>query len=487
MPIYEKIIDLALRRNIFFPSAELYGGFSGYYDFGPIGAALKQNIISAWRDWFIRKGRALEIDGANTLPEAVFEASGHLENFVDPIVECSKCKAIFRADKLIEEKTQKTIPENLSTKEFDELIVKNKISCPACKGKLGEVRKFNMMFGFSVGPKGEERACLRPETCQNIFIDFPRIYKTSRQNLPIAIGQIGRSFRNEISPRQALLRQREFTQAELEVFFNPNRTETEEFEKLSNYKLALQPLGSKKILLIDLKSALAKKLLPSQLIAIYLAKLQQFYESLGIKNFRFRQLDEKEKAFYALAAWDFEVESELGWMELVACNYRGDHDLNSHAKGSKQNLEVMDLDQKVLPHIFELSMGIDRTLYILLEQAYREDKERAYLALKPNLAPIFVQVCPLVAKDGLPELAKEVQSRISCFSSTYDEGGSIGKRYRRADEIGIPYVITIDYQTKEDRTVTIRDRDTMTQKRIKIDDLQNVLYCLYSGTDFSKI
>ncbi|MGC9058712.1 MAG: glycine--tRNA ligase, partial [Candidatus Nanoarchaeia archaeon] len=488
MSIYNKLTELALRRSIFFPAAELYGGHAGYYEYGPIGAALKQNIISAWREHFVRKCQALEIDGVVSLPESVFIASGHLENFVDPIVECTKCKAIYRADKLLEEHTKKQIPENLPEAEFDKLISKNKLVCPACHGMLGSVRKFNLMFCFPVGPKSEERACLRPETCQNIFIDFPRLYKTSRSNLPLTIAQVGRSFRDEISPRQGLIRQREFTQAEIEVFFNPKRTDLIQFEQCANYKLILQPIEENKSLQISVRDALAKKYIPNKLIGFYLAQLQQFYENLGLKNFRLRQLSNEEKAFYALAAWDFEVQSELGWLELTACNYRGDHDLSCHAKGSKQNLEILDIDQKVLPHVFELSIGIDRVLCVLLEQAFKEEKERIFLDLKPRLAPIFVQVCPLVSKDNLSKLAEKVYSELaSCFVCEYDDSGSIGKRYRRADEIGVPFVVTIDYQTKEDNTVTIRDRNTMAQKRVSLTALKDILYKLYLGAPFSEV
>ncbi|MEM4713973.1 MAG: glycine--tRNA ligase [Candidatus Nanoarchaeia archaeon] len=488
--LYEKIIDLALRRSFFFPTAELYGSLSGFYDYGPYGVALKQNFINLWRKEIVQKSGALEIDGANILPESVFKASGHLEHFKDPVVECQKCKALFRADKLLEENLKKQIPENLSEEQFDELIKNIKLKCPKCKGSLGPVKKLNLMFVFQIGHKDEEKAGLRPETCQNIFINFSRIYKTCRINLPIGIAQVGKAFRKEISPRQGLLRQREFWQAELEVFFNPKNKEFGKYEDYKNYEIQLQPLNLNEPKKIKLKDALDKKLLPNKLIAYYLALLQNFYENLGLKNFRFRELSSEEKAFYAIAAWDFEVKTEQGWLELVACNYRGDHDLKSHSLGSKEDLKVMDGNEKILPHVFELSMGIDRSIYVILEQSYEDEKkeDRIVLHLKPFLAPVFVQVCPLVNKDGLPELAKKIFSSLnSCYYCIYDDSGSIGKRYRRADEIGVPYVITTDYESKENATVTIRERDSMKQKRVKISDLPTILYNLYLGEPFENV
>ena len=474
---YEKITELALRRGFYFPSAEIYPSTpAGFYEYGPIGASFKRNFIELWRQMIVRKDSMIELDGSVVLPEVVFKYSGHLEHFVDPIVECKKCRTIHRADKLIEEKTKKQIPEALPAEEFDKLLKKYKIKCP-CGGELGKVSKFNMMFSFTVGPRKTERVALRPETCQNIFIDFARLFKISRAKLPVGIAQVGRSFRNEISPRQGLIRTREFTQAEAEIFFNPKKAnDIEKFNSIKKYKLKLLPIGKKRAIEISAEDAVKKKILSSKLIAYYLALLQQFYEACGMRNFRFRQLGPDEKAFYAKDAWDFEVETSLGWVELVACNNRGDHDLGAHAKGSKEKLEVMDGGEKILPHVFELSMGVDRSLYCLLEQAFAEEKvkgeTRTVLKLNSKLAPFFIAIFPLVNKDKLPEKAIKVRSLLgTCWNIFYDASGSIGKRYRRMDEIGTPFCVTIDYQTLKDDTVTVRDRDTMKQRRIKISKL----------------
>jgi len=481
MEKYDELIDLALRRGFFFPAAEIYNGPAGFWDYGPLGVTLKNKFIQLWREHLVKRDGMLEIDGAQILPQTVFAASGHLEHFVDPLIECSKCGTFYRADKLLSEKLGRDIPESLSCEEFDKLIGQAKLVCPRCKGKFKPTKKFNMMFSFSVGPRADEIVGLRPETCQSIFLDFPRLFRICRAKLPIALAQIGKAFRNEISPRQALLRQREFTQAEIEVFFNPERAnEFEKFDQVADYELVMQLEGQSKPKKIKCADLVKKKIVSSKLIAYYLALLQQFYEKVGLCDFRFRQLGKDEKAFYAIDAFDFEVKTEIGWIELVACNYRGDHDLGGHQAGSKKNLTVLDEGKKVLPHIFELSMGVDRSIFCLLLQAIALEKvgkeERLVLRLPPRLAPISVAIYPLLNKDGLPEKAMEVYGQLKgWFDVIYDSSGSIGKRYRRADEIGIPFCVTIDHQTLKDNTVTIRDRDSMKQERIKIAELVNWL------------
>ena len=474
----DEITALAGRRGFFFQSCEIYpDAHSGFFEYGPLGVALKNKIIDKWRDMLVKKAGMIEIDGSQIMSKSVFQASGHLTSFSDPLIQCEKCRAIARADKLIEENTGKIVPEKLKDEEYDALIKKNNISCK-CKGKFGKVKRWNMMFKVGIGAENNE-AYLRPETCQSIFVDFPRLFATMRIKLPIGIAQIGKSFRNEISPRQSLLRLREFNQAEIEVFFNPKRTEMENFSEIKNYNLQL--LIKNKIQSISAKEAVSKKIISSELIAYYLALLQQFFETLGIdkKKMRFRQLSNDEKAFYAKEAWDFEVETSLGWIELVACNNRSDYDLSGHAKQSKKNFEIMDENEKVLPHIFELSLGIDRVLYILIDLAFHKEKveneERIVMKFSNLITPIQVAVFPLVNKDGLPEIAKKVYKELEDFEGFYDASGSIGKMYRRQDEIGTPFCITIDHQTKEDRTVTLRDRDTMKQIRTKIDKLKDEL------------
>jgi glycyl-tRNA synthetase len=433
----------------------------------------------------------VEIDGSQIMSKSVFIASGHIGNFTDPIIECVKCNSIFRADKYIIEKTGENVPERMADEDINIVIRKHGLRCPNCNGEFGNVSRFNMMFKVGIGPAVEE-AYLRPETCQTIFVDFDRVFKTMRGKLPLGIAQVGKSFRNEIAPRQSLLRLREFYQAEIEVFCNPNKLDDlPKFEEVKDTVLRLYDQGT--ITEATADEALRKGLLPNKMIAYYLALLNGFYMKTGIdmKRTRFRRLSDEEKAFYALIAFDYEVETSIGWLELVACNYRSDYDLKGHATVSKHNLAVIDSsDQtKILPHIFELSMGIDRSIYAILEHSYFEDRERddrIVLKLKPYLAPVLLGVLPLMTKQGLSEKAQNIYSKIKReFDIFYDESGSIGRRYRRLEEIGVPFAVTIDKTTMDDDTVTVRYRDTMQQERVKVSDLrqffQNALYNSYQN------
>ena len=476
---YEDVMKLALERGFYFPSCEVYGdAHAGFWEYGPTGVSIKNKFLELWRRELVRRDRMLEIDGSQIMSKSVFEASGHLGNFADPIVKCKKCKSTFRADKLIADTSEIEIPESADLKEFDQIIREKAISCSKCDGELDNVKKFNMMFKVGIGPE-EEEAYLRPETCQSIFVDFPRLFKTMRGKLPIGIAQVGKSFRNEIAPRQSLLRLREFYQAEIEVFCNPTKLDDlEKFSEVENTILRIQL--EEEVEKITCKEAIESGIIPNKFVAYYLALLTEFYEKTGIDmdQSRFRKLGEKEKAFYAEIAFDFEVKTTIGWLELVACNYRSDYDLSSHANKSKEKFQVMDNDEKVLPHVFEISMGIDRSLYCILEHSYRDDKEneRVVLSIKPYLAPVHVGVLSLVKKDGLAEKTDEIYLQIKTkFDSFLDHSGAIGRRYRRLDEIGAPFAITIDHQTKEDNTVTIRSRDSMNQDRVKITELEAIL------------
>ncbi|MGI0036098.1 MAG: glycine--tRNA ligase, partial [Nitrososphaera sp.] len=449
----------------------------GFWEYGPSGVGMKNKFIELWRRELVRRDGMIEIDGCQIMSKSVFVASGHIGNFTDPIVKCTKCGSTFRADRFITEKTGENVAERASNEEINELIAKHGLTCPNCKGEFGDASRFNMMFRVGIGPAGEE-AYLRPETCQTIFVDFARVFKTMRGRLPLAVAQIGKSFRNEIAPRQSLLRLREFYQAEIEVFCNPGRLDDlPRFVELKETVLRIDDGTNMNV--VTAEESVRHGLVPNKMIAYYLALLVEFYEKTGIDiaRSRFRKLSDEEKAFYATSAFDFEVETSIGWLELVACNYRSDYDLKGHAATSKQNLEVVDpADQsKVLPHIFELSMGIDRSIYTILEHSYYEDKQhddRVVLRLKPSLAPLLVGVLPLVAKDGLDEKARAVHSNLKLdFDAFYDESGSIGRRYRRLEEIGAPFAVTVDHTTMKDDTVTVRHRDTMRQERLKIPDL----------------
>ncbi len=476
---YEAVMKLALERGFYFPSCEVYSDAqAGFWEYGPTGVGLKNKFLELWRRELIRRDGMLEIDGSQIMSKSVFEASGHLGSFVDPIIKCTKCNSTFRADRTIAEITEIEIPESADLEEFDNAISKNNIKCPKCKGDFDKTKKFNMMFKVGIGPE-EEEAYLRPETCKSIFVDFPRLYKTMRGKLPMGIAQVGKSFRNEIAPRQSLLRLREFYQAEIEVFCNPTKLdETEKFAEIEDTILRIQT--DSEPVTMTCKEAVESGVIPNKFVAYYLGILTEFYEKTGIdiSKSRFRKLGDKEKAFYAEVAFDFEVETTIGWLELVACNYRSDYDLSSHANKSKEKFEVMDNDEKVLPHVFEISMGIDRSLYTILEHSLKEDKEheRIVLSLKPYLSPVHIWILYLFKKDGLKEKTDEIFLDIKRkFDAFLDHSGAIGRRYRRLDEIGTPFAVTVDHQTLEDNTVTIRRRDSMEQTRINISELDSIL------------
>src|ERR687885_214492 len=483
MSNYEEIMKLALERGFYFPSCEIYADASaGFWEYGPMGVNMKNKFIDLWRKEIIRRDGMIEIDGSQIMSKSVFVASGHIDNFTDPIIKCTKCNSTFRADRYIAEKTGENVAERQADEDINAIIRKYNLNCPKCNGQFGRVSRFNMMFKVGVGPAAEE-AYLRPETCQTIFVDFPRVFKTMRGKLPLGIAQVGKSFRNEIAPRQSLLRLREFYQAETEVFCNPNKLdELRNFEEVKDSVLRLydQSLVSE----VTADEAIRRGMIPNKLIAYYLALLNEFYVRTGLdmKRTRFRQLSNQEKAFYASIAFDYEVETTMGWLELVACNYRSDYDLKGHAATSKQNLEVVDPanQSKVLPHVFELSMGIDRSIYAILEHSYYEDEQRndrVVLRLKPYLAPILVGILPLMPKDGLDQKAHQINSELKYdFDTFYDESGSIGRRYRRLEEIGTPFAVTVDKTTMQDDTVTVRYRDTMQQERIKISQLPLFLH-----------
>lgn len=482
---YDAVMKLALERGFYFPSCGPYGdAHAGFWEYGPNGAALKNRFLELWRRELVRRDSMMEIDGSQIMSPSVFEASGHLASFADPVVKCTKCGATHRADRLLADAAGVEIPESAGLAEFDGAVRDGGVACPGCGGAFGPAKKFNMMFSVGIGPDGEP-AYLRPETCQSIFVDFPRLYKTMRGRLPLGVAQVGKSFRNEISPRQSLLRLREFYQAEIEVFCNPSRLDdVGGFGQVDGTVLRLQEggtLGGE----ADVKKTTAGEAassgaVPSRLVAYYLALLSEFYEKTGIdmERTRFRRLGDKEKAFYAEAAFDFEVETSTGWLELVACNYRSGHDLSGHAAKSGEKFEVMDGNEKVLPHVFEISMGIDRSLYAILEHSLRRDEanDRTVLSIRPHLAPVQVGVLSLVKKDGLREKADEVFALLKGdFEAFLDHSGAIGKRYRRLDEVGAPLAVTIDYDTPSDGAVTLRDRDTMEQERVAIPDLPGAI------------
>jgi glycyl-tRNA synthetase len=479
MVSYDRIVKLSLERGFYFPSSEIYSNSpAGFWEYGPNGNNIKNKFIELWRRELVRRDDMVEIDGAQIMANNVFVASGHIDNFSDPVIVCSKCNSILRADKYILEKTGINVPERMSNKEMDKLINQYNLKCPKCGALFQNSERFNMMFKVGIGPNNDE-AYLRPETCQSIFVDFSRIFKIMRGKLPFPIAQVGKSFRNEVAPRQSLLRLREFYQAEIEVFCNPTQLDDiSNFDEIQNTTLTI--MEGTKVNKLTAKEAVDNKIIPNKLIAYYLSLLTEFYEKTGIdmNQTRFRKLSDQEKAFYATIAFDFELNTNVGWLELVACNYRSNFDLSQHSKISKEKMEIMDpvTNEKVLPHVFELSLGIDRSIYSILEHSFKEDHEnnRVVLKLKPYLAPVLAAILPLIKKPELEEIAKDIYYNLKKdFDIYYDGSGSIGRRYRRLEEIGVPFAITVDYDSLTDSTVTIRDRDTMEQKRIEIKELKS--------------
>ena len=473
MSVSEKIAELAKRRGFFFVSSEIYGGVAGLYDYGAIGTILKRKLENVWRKYFLGLDENFfEVETTNIMPEKVFEASGHITNFVDPVAKCKKCGTFHRADQIMEEFLHENF-EGKPTQELTQIIKKHNVRCPRCKGELGEVSVLNMMFPVDVGAGKENRAYLRPETAQGAYVNFLRHFNILRMRLPLGLAIVGKAFRNEISPRQLLLRQREFTQAELQIFFDPRKSdEHEKWNEISNYKLLL--LSGKKLTKLTCNEVVGKLKLP-KFYVYYLAKMQQFFlEELGISEnkLRLRQLSDEERAFYNKIHVDFEVELEIGWKEIAGCHYRTDHDLSGHQLVSGESQEVFYDGKKFKPHVLEVSMGIDRIFYSLLELNYAEDKDRIILKLPSKLSPYTVAVFPLVNKDKLPEKAEKIFNELKQqFDAIYDSDASIGKRYYRQDEIATKLSITIDYDTLKNNSVTIRERDTKKQVRVKIDKL----------------
>jgi len=479
---YEKLIELASRKSIFYPAAEIYPNSpAGFWDFGPIGQAIRRKIIDFWRHELLQKENMLEMHGSQILPASVFEGSGHLKSFADPIVQCMKCKKYERADRLISERIGKNVPEATPIEKLDEMIQENRIKCAKCKGDLGKVSKFNMMIETIVGKQGEFKTFLRPESCQSIFLNFARMVKTMRLKLPQGIAQVGGAFRNEISPRQSITRSIEFSQMEAEIFFDAAKiNEIENFDEVANYKIRVLRLGKEKVEEILVSDLVSKKIVPGKIIAYYLARTQQVWNKMGIplEKLRFREVDKDERAFYSLSTFDFEVETSIGWLELIANNYRTDYDLKGHMKHSGSDLQYSEEGgAKIIPHIWEISAGVDRTIFAILDCCLREGKEGLYFALNPLIAPYQCAILPLVNKDGMPEFGEKVEKELKnkWFDVFSDDSGSIGRRYARNDEIGVPFCITIDGDSLKNKDVTLRERDSGKQVRVKVSDLSDVL------------
>ena len=483
MPTIEDIERLAKRRGIFYLSSEIYGGLAGLFDYGSTGTLIKRNMENLWRKFFLHLGENFfEIDASNIMPEKVFVASGHLENFVDPVAKCKKCGTAHRADHIAEGVLKESF-EGMTPIELTELIKQHKIRCTKCKGELGDVKVFNMTFPLSIGSTGEIKAYLRPETAQSAYVNFLQQFEVQRKRLPLGLAIVGKAFRNELSPRQLTTRMREFTQAELQVFFDPQEIEEHEmWPEVENYMLVVSPADKREQKPLEMScSEFAKKYKVPKFYVYHMARVQQFFfDALHVSKdkFRFKELTPEERAFYNKIHWDMELnlESMKGWKEIGGVHYRTDHDLKGHEKISGKSHEIFFNEKKVVPHVLELSFGIDRIIYAMLDLFYHKDGDRAVLSLVPTVAPFTVAVFPLVSKDGIDQKAKNVHMMLrNICEAFYDDDGSIGRRYARADEIGIPFCITIDYDTMKDGTVTVRNRDDKSQRRVKIEELPMIV------------
>jgi glycyl-tRNA synthetase len=431
----------------------------------------------------------------------VFKASGHLASFVDPVVRCRKCGNVERADHIIEDSLKENF-EGASLERMNELIREHNIRCPKCKGLLEETGILNMMFPISVGTGEESRkAYLSPETAQGAYINFKLEFESLRRKLPMGLAIIGKAYRNEISPRNVLIRQREFTQAELQVFFDPDTiTEHPRFNEVEGYKIRVFPASNRESGRIDEIPAkdVVQKLGMPKFYVYHMARIQQFYLDvlkLPREIFRFRQLTDEEKAFYNKYHWDIELnlESLGGFKEVAGLHYRTDHDLLGHQNVSGQSQEVNIEGKKFIPHVLELSFGVDRNVYALFELSITQEQvgeePRDVLKFPRLVSPMDAGIFPLVNKDGLPEKAREIQALLKehGFTVFYDGSGSIGRRYRRIDEIGVAAGITVDYDSMEHGDVTLRDRDSMKQVRVKISELPEALKRFLHGEDLEKL
>ncbi|MBI4144962.1 glycine--tRNA ligase [Candidatus Woesearchaeota archaeon] len=491
MVTIDEMAAFCKRKGIIFPSSEIYGGLAGFFDYGPLGSEIKKNLKDAWWKYHVHdREDVVGIDGSIILHPKVWEASGHLANFDDIMVECMKCKERYRADQVVEELLN-IHAAGLKPEDLTKLIKENHIRCLKCKGEFSDAKPFNMMFQTFIGPlqTQEARAFLRPETAQNIFVDFKSIVETARLKLPFGIAQMGRSFRNEIAPRNFLFRCREFEQMEIEYFIHPSKLDDCPYLKdVLNHKLFVfsaemqtkkQPHQE-----LSIKECLDKRIITTAWHAYWLAMEHQWFVSLGADatKFRIRQHVSDEKSHYALDTWDLEYEFPFGWKELQGMANRTDYDLKQHMKHSGKDLSLFDEDtkQKVIPHVVaEPSQGVDRAFLVFLFNAYHEDKQRGNVVLKlhQRLAPFKIGVFPLLSnRDELLTKAREVfQVLRQDFPALYDKSGSIGRRYARMDEMGTPYSVTIDFDSLKHNDVTVRDRDSTKQVRVKLAELKDTL------------
>jgi glycyl-tRNA synthetase len=556
---HDNVMNVAKKRGFLWSSFEIYSGVAGFVDYAPLGAILKNNIMNKWRKYYIVGEGFYEIESPTIMPEEALKASGHVDHFTDPLTECKDCMDVYRADHIIEEAIGKDV-EGLENEKLTEIISENKIRCPRCGGHLNKVWSYHLMFQTLIGAKGKKIGYMRPETAQGIFIPFKRLLRFFRNKLPFGVVQLGKAYRNEISPRQGVIRLREFTQAEAEIFVNPKDKSHPKFSQITSEKLTLYPansqMESKDPLKITAQEALDQGTVSSQMLIYQLYLAQKFLRELGIPDeaLRFRQHLPTEMAHYAIDCWDVEVETDrYGWVEIIGIADRADYDLKSHSEYSKEDLRVFleydkpqtvkkmvakpnmskfgpafkgaapqlmktlnEIDaveiqksfqekghytieleaiheilpehvefaeveevvrgEKIFPHVIEPSYGIDRIVYSVLLHSFQEEEDKSYFKLANDVAPVQVSVFPLLNKEELITEAIGIKDKLreNGFIAEYDSSGTIGRRYARSDEIGVPFAITVDHESLEDKTVTIRNRDDSQQVRIpisKVDDI----------------
>lgn len=560
---YEKVMELARRRGFVWPSSEIYGSVAGFIDYGPLGAMLKRRIENLWRNFYVVQEGYYEIECPTVGIEPIYVASGHVGGFSDKMFQCPHCQEFLRADHVAE---AFGIPHagTMSKEELHDVLLDKE--CPACNKVLGDVEvfDFNLMFTTSIGPGGQRKGYLRPETAQGMFVDFPRLLRFYRDHLPFGAVQIGKSYRNEISPRQGMIRLREFTQAEAEIFVHPEEKDHPQFFRYADYSMPLcgiaQQEKNEPAIVRTMRQAVDEGIIANEYVAYYVAMTHDILTTVGFnpEKIRFRQHMPDERAHYAADCWDAEAFSDrFGWVEIVGIADRTNYDLKAHAavSGQKNTVfvqypepkkvhhkaivpnygkmgpvfrgkakavaeamasaepteegicvtvdgeeilvapemytikdEMVDVfGEDVMPHVIEPSYGIDRICYMVLEHAYSEDvadgETRTVMRFKNGVAPVQVAVLPLMARDGMDEIARKLVLDLQAegLQTEYDDAGAIGRRYRRQDEVGTPFCITVDYDTKEDGTVTLRDRDSMKQVRGKMEDVVAKIPLLLKG------
>ena len=566
----DKVFSLAKRRGFFWPAYEIYGGVAGFYTWGPYGVLLKRKIRDLWREMFIYSHGFYEIDSPTVAPYIVFKASGHVEGFKDVMVTCKNCGKKFRVDNLLQERGVEA-PEGLKPEDYMELVERHGVKCPSCGGELGNPGYFITMFKTTIGPYTESTGFLRPETAQGMFVEFKRIYEIFRKRFPIGIAQVGRGYRNEISPRQGVIRLREFDMMEVEYFFDPendNQFDLKDYmdETLNILHEEIIKKGEGDYETLTVKEILERGIVEHKSMLYFMILAQKFLEALGIPKTRqrFREKLEGERAHYAKKVFDQEVLLDRwGWVEVSGHADRTNYDLSRHIEYSGENIYVerrlpepkeveikyarakpgkikevfpdrigaimrelsrMDEEslydqierngyveisgvklgkeffeygverkqveiEKFIPHVVEPSFGLDRITYAVLEYAYMERGDRIILSLPAYIAPIEAAVYPLLDREDLKQVATSLVEDLegAGFRVLYDYGDSIGKLYARGDEIGVPVAFTIDLRTLKDDTVTVRDRDTWIQYRIKMEDAIDFVERLIQGEGFQAV